>query len=110
MSPFPPPRGFGAPSPRRRWIEPCLVPGPTLIFFVPSSVGTSIVAPRSASAIVIGTVTSRLPPSSRLKTGEVATRVMTKRSPGGPPRGPASPLPARRIRAPSLTPAGMFTL
>ena len=26
------------------------------------------------------------------------------------PRGPASPLPASRIRAPSLTPAGMLTL
>src|ERR1700710_2188093 len=72
MSPLLRPLGFGAPWPLRRWMEPCLVPGPTLIFFVPSSVGTSIVAPRSASAIVIGTVTSRLPPSSRLKNGEAA--------------------------------------
>ena len=87
-----------------------MVPAGTLIFLVPLRVGTSIVAPRRASATVIGTVTSRLPPSSRLKTGEEATRVVTKRSPGGPPRGPASPLPARRIRVPSLTPAGMFTL
>ena len=84
--------------------------GWTLIFFVSSRVGASIVAPRSASATVIGTVTSRLPSSSRLKTGEEATLVVTKRSPGGPPRGPASPLPASRIRVPFLTPAGMFTL
>src|SRR3954454_8042070 len=30
-------------------------------------------------------------------------------SPGGPPRGPASPLPFSLTREPSLTPAGMFT-
>ena len=47
------------------------------ILFVPFRVGTSIVAPWIASAIVIGTVTSRLPSSSRLKTGEGATRVTT---------------------------------
>ena len=44
MSPRPLPFGFGGPSPRSRWIVPCLVPGATLIFFVPSRVGTSIVA------------------------------------------------------------------
>ena len=76
MSPLPP-FGLGAPSPRRRWTVPCLVPAGTLILFVPFRVGTSIVAPRSASGIVIGTVTSRLPPSRRLKTGEGATRVIT---------------------------------
>ena len=46
------------------------------------------------------------------------TRVITNRSPGGPaslpvpapvPRMPGSPLPARRIRLPSRTPAGMLT-
>src|SRR3954447_8278249 len=31
------------------------------------------------------------------------------RSPGGPPRMPASPSPASRIRVPSSTPAGMLT-
>ena len=31
------------------------------------------------------------------------------RSPGGPPRSPGSPLPASRMRLPSLTPAGMLT-
>ena len=35
MSPRPLPFGFGGPSPRSRWIAPCLVPGATLIFFVP---------------------------------------------------------------------------
>ena len=77
MSPRPAPFGFGGPSPRSLWIVPCLVPGATLIFFVPFRVGTSIVPPRSASGIEIGTVTSRLPSSSRSKTGEEATRVVT---------------------------------
>src|SRR5271170_4031910 len=31
------------------------------------------------------------------------------RSPGGPPRTPASPSPASRMRVPSSTPGGMFT-
>src|SRR3984885_6382861 len=31
------------------------------------------------------------------------------RSPGGPPRTPASPSPASRMRVPSSTPAGIFT-
>src|SRR5688572_28862805 len=34
---------------------------------------------------------------------------MTNRSPDGPPRRPASPLPGSRIREPSFTPAGMLT-
>ena len=110
MSPFPLPSGLRRALAAQALERPVPVPGGTLIFLVPFRVGTSIVAPRSASATVIGTVTSRLPPSSRLKTGDDATRVVTKRSPGGPPRGPASPLPARRIRVPSLTPAGMLTL
>jgi hypothetical protein len=44
--------------------------------FEPVSVGTSIVAPRIASGIVIGTSTSRLSPL-RLKIGDSATRVTT---------------------------------
>ena len=39
----------------------------------------------------------------------VSTRVTTNRSPGGPPRGPSSPLPATRIRVPSRTPGGTLT-
>src|SRR5438270_2815709 len=108
MSPllFPPSRG--GPSPRSRWTVPCLVPGGTLSRFEPLSVGTSTTAPRIASGIVSGTSTSRLSPT-RLKTGDSWTRVITYRSPGWEPRGPASPLPASRIRLPSLTPAGMLT-
>src|ERR687889_2646078 len=98
----------GGPSPRRRWTVPCLVPPGTRSFFVPCSVGTSTSAPPIASAIVIGTSTSRLSPL-RAKTGESATWVTTNRSPGGPPRRPASPLPGSRIREPSLTPGGMLT-
>src|ERR687894_3316997 len=108
MSPRPPPPGLGGPSPRRRWTVPCLVPPGTRSFFVPCSVGTSTSAPRTASAIVIGTSTSRLSPL-RWKTGESATWVTTNRSPDGPPRRPASPLPGSGTREPSLTPAGMFT-
>ena len=44
--------------------------------FVPLRVGTSIVAPRIASGIVIGTSTSRLSPL-RVKIGESPTLVTT---------------------------------
>src|SRR3954471_9754745 len=108
MSPRLPPAIAGGPPPRSRWIVPCLVPPGTRSFFVPCSVGTSTSAPRSASVIVIGTSTSKLSPLRR-NTGDSLTCVITYRSPGGPPRSPASPLPGRRIREPSLTPAGMFT-
>ena len=84
------------------------MPAGTRIFFVPSSVGTSTVPPRTASTIVIGTSTSRWSPD-RLNTGEGATRVTTYRSPAGPPFMPGSPLPAIRMRLPSRTPAGIFT-
>ena len=87
---------------------PCLVPGGTRSFFVPCSVGTSTSAPPSASATVIGTSTSKWSPL-RANTGDSLTLVTTNRSPDGPPRSPASPLPASRIREPSFTPAGMFT-
>src|ERR671932_140620 len=80
MSPLPRPPRRGGPSPRSRWTVPCLVPAGTRSFLVPCSVGTSTSPPRSASATVIGTSTSKL-----------------------------SPLRRRRIRDPSLTPAGMFT-
>src|SRR5919197_6203086 len=108
MSPRLPPASAGGPSPRRRWTVPCRVPPGTRSFLVPCSVGTSTSAPRIASVIVIGTSTSKLSPLRR-KTGESPTLVTTYRSPGGPPRRPASPLPGRRIFEPSLTPAGMFT-
>src|SRR5436190_17004694 len=103
-----PPESFGGPSPRRRWTVPLLVPGGTRSFLRPLSVGTSTSAPRMASGIVSGTSTSRLS-TRRWKAGDAPTGVTTYRSPGGPPLRPASPLPARRTREPSLTPAGMFT-
>src|SRR6516164_1361053 len=108
MSPLVLPPGFGGPSPRRRWTVPCLVPAGTRRRFDPFRVGTSTIAPRTASGIVSGTSTSRLSPTV-LNTGDSCTRVITYRSPGSPPRSPASPLPARRIRLPSWTPAGMLT-
>jgi hypothetical protein len=57
---------------------------------------------------VIGTSTSKCSPL-RWNTGDSSTCVITNRSPAWPPRSPASPLPASRIREPSLTPAGMLT-
>src|ERR687898_241522 len=109
MSPRPlPPLTAGGPPPRKRGTVACLVPPGTRSFFVPCSVGTSTSAPRIASATVIGTSTSKLSPL-RLKIGDSLTRQTTYRSPAGPPRMPASPLPGRRIREPSLTPAGMLT-
>src|SRR3954454_23081962 len=108
MSPRPLPLSLGGPSPRRRWTVPCCVPaGTRMRLEPPDSVGTSTVAPRMASGIVIGTSTSRLSPLRR-NTGESETRVTTYRSPAGPLRRPVSPLPARRTRLPSFTPAGML--
>src|SRR3954447_19832077 len=60
------------------------------IRFEPFSVGTSIVPPWRASVIVIGTVTSRLPSSACLKTGDGATRVVPHRAPARAPGGPAA--------------------
>ena len=54
-----------------------LGPAGMRIRLLPLKVGTSTVPPPIASAIVIGTATSRLPSSSRLKTGEGVTRVVT---------------------------------
>src|SRR5690606_3347955 len=46
---------------------------------------------------------------SRRKNGWGRTVTKTYRSPGGPPRSPASPSPASRMRCPSSIPAGTFT-
>src|SRR5579875_1408092 len=107
MSPRPLPDSFAGPSPRSRCTEPDFVPRATFRRLVPLSVGTSMIPPSRASGIVSGTSTSRLSPL-RLNTEDSATRVITYRSPGSAPRSPGSPLPARRMRVPSLTPAGMF--
>src|SRR5579875_2647155 len=107
MSPRPLPDSFAGPSPRSRCTEPDFVPRATFRRLVPLSVGTSMIPPSRASGIVSGTSTSRLSPL-RLNTEDSATRVITYRSPGSAPRTPGSPLPARRMRLPSLTPGGMF--
>src|SRR3954452_144576 len=108
MSPRRLPPSTGGPSPRSRWTVPCLVPGGTRSRLVPCRVGTSTSAPPIASATVIGTSTSTLSPL-RPNTADASTWQITNRSPDGPPRSPASPLPASRIREPSLTPGGMLT-
>ena len=100
-------RRLGGPSPRRRWTVPCWVPGGTRSLR-PAERGDLDRRARIASGIVIGTSTSRLSPL-RLNTGDGDTCVTTYRSPGAPPRRPASPFAARRTRLPSRTPAGMFT-
>ena len=53
----------GTPWPRSRSLWPELVPGGMVRVLKPSSVGTSTLAPRTASAMVIGTSTERSRPS-----------------------------------------------
>src|SRR5919107_1626370 len=99
----------GTPRPRTRSVWPLAVPAGTLSVTLPSSVGTVSVAPRVASAKVIGTVRVRSLPL-RPNSSWSDTWTTTKRSPAGPPRRPGAPLPASRIRWPSLTPAGIRTV
>src|SRR5437016_1336906 len=101
-----PPLGFGAPLPRSRNVLPDGVPAGTFSVTAPLVVGTFTPAPRAASANVTGTVSVRSDPF-RPNSRCGATRTTTNRSPGRPPGGPGSPRPARRIRAPSRTPAGI---
>ena len=56
---------------------PCWVPAGMRIFFVPFSVGTSIVAPWIASVTLTGRSTSRLPSGLWRKTGDGETLVVT---------------------------------
>src|SRR5262249_34640106 len=65
-------------------------------------------APSSASHTLIGTSQCTLSPL-RWKNGCSPTRVLTIRSPRGPPNGPAFPSPATRTCAPESTPAGTDT-
>ena len=65
-------------------------------------------APRSASHTLIGTSQCTLSPFRR-KKGCSPTRVLTIKSPRGPPNGPAFPSSVTRICAPESTPAGTAT-
>src|SRR5687767_4901905 len=74
----------------------------------PSSVLRLSVVPRAAE--VIGRVTRQCRSSpSRVNTSCGRSWISTYRSPAGPPPGPTSPCPVRRMRMPSSTPAGTFT-
>src|ERR1700722_1993040 len=75
---------------------------------LPSMVGASILPPSAAVVTGIGILHSRLLPS-RLKNGCGLMDRNIYRSPGSPPRAPASPSLARRMRVPSSTPAGILT-
>src|SRR2546421_3567720 len=95
-SPLPEPLSFGAPWPRMRSSWPSCEPGFTFSDSrSPYGVGTSTVVPRAASGYVTGTSTTRSLPR-RSYSFDGATRVTTKRSPGGPPLAPISPLPLSR--------------
>ncbi len=85
------------------------VPAGTLSDALPSSVGTWISPPSAAVMNDTGTSQYRLS-SSRWKTECSATCITTYRSPGVPPRMPASPLREDRRRAPSSIPAGILSL
>ena len=75
----------------------------------PSSVGTSISAPRAAWAKLIGTWQNR---SLRLrsKNGCLRTRIWIRRLPRGAPRSPGSPWPRSWSHMPLSTPGGTSTL
>src|SRR5206468_6811646 len=108
-SPRPEPFRRGAPLPFTRSKVPSTVPGLTLTVTGPSGVGTSALAPRAASENGTAMSTTRSEPR-RVYSFDGSTRVTTNRSPASAPPKPASPFPRRRIREPSLTPAGIFTL
>ena len=76
--------------------------------FGPEIVGISNWAPRAAWVKLIGTSQTRSSPW-RAKMGCSCTLMTTYRSPGGPPRTPASPSPVSLSRVPVSTPAGIFT-
>ena len=73
-SPRAPPFGSAMPLPRSRKVRPLSVPGGTVTRARPSSVGTSIVAPRMASRPGRGALTWRSRPSRR-KTGWGCVRI-----------------------------------
>ena len=75
----------------------------------PLSVGTVTSPPSMASCIATGRSTRRSSPS-RVKKGCGFTRTRRYASPGGPPPTPGLPWPARRMRWPSFTPGGIFTV
>ena len=70
--------------------------------------GTRILAPRSASQTLTGTSQCTLSPL-RTKKGCSWTRVLTTRSPRGPPKGAALPSPGTRSCMPASTPGGIST-
>ena len=107
-SPSPSPDNFGNPWPRRRRTCPPVVPDGITSTASPEGVGTRIRAPRIASQTLIGISQWMLSPL-RSKNGCSWTRVLTIRSPRGPPNGPALPSPRTRICEPESTPAGIVT-
>src|SRR5674476_310344 len=104
-----PPLSLGAPLPRTRNVRLSWLPAGTLrATRPPPGVGILTLVPSAASEIVTGTSrTTSSPRRSNSSSGSTPT--LTKRSPDGPPRRPASPLPLMRILLPSLTPAGILT-
>src|SRR5208282_3506335 len=100
---------FFTPLPLTRKVVPDCVPAGILIVALPSSVGTSISEPSAAWAKLTGTSHSKSSPS-RWKISCVLMCSTTYKSPGDPPRKPASPLPDERRREPASTPGGMRSL
>ncbi|MNY33692.1 hypothetical protein D3C86_1679800 [compost metagenome] len=75
---------------------------------LPVRVGTATLVPNAASHGASGTVMIRLCPSTSNK-GCGANLMIRYRSPLAPPPTPGAPWPLRRMRSPSVTPAGIFT-
>ena len=104
------PRNDGMPAPRTIKVSCGCVPAGISSSTGPrSTVSTCTVVPSAASGAATSTAVTRSSPS-RTNRGSSRTRISTYRSPGGPPRSPAWPRPAIRIRCPSAMPAGTSTL
>ena len=100
---------FGAtPCPLIRSFLPLEVPGGTWSETVPLGVGTSTLAPATASPSVTGRRTRRSLPL-RAKNGCGATWTVSIRSPAVPRPEAGSPLPRSRIFFPSSMPGGILT-
>ena len=97
----------GMPLPLSRNVVPDWVPSGRSYFTLPSMVGISSSAPRTACAKVMGASHRTLVPSRRNSSWGRMVMVMS-RSPAGPPFLPAWPCPRMEMVWPLSIPAGML--
>ena len=109
-SPRPRPFTSGTPWCFSRNLAPLCVPSGIFSGWTPSSVGTSISAPRAACAMFIGMVQCRSLSCALEKRVLLHRDEHVKVAREARRSAPAWPCPESRRRVPSSTPAGMFTL